>query len=298
MRLRKLPEASGIRARLLAAADLAHGRTAPLASRGHRRHDLDREPAQHPHRRPRGPLCPLAWCRGVRGPDDLDPGDHVPVVEPEPRWYKTLDGGPGPSETWRDPLVIRDPDGDGWHMLICARGGGRAQRRRRGRPRPQRRPADLGARPAADRARRRLRAARGGPGLGRRRGALAGVHLSPPGADGRADRRRWWGVLHLVGRGESLLGPWDFTRAQPFRPEPDLFAAPLGPTGPTAGYCSGSATPTPRVCSRSTCWTRPRCVATVTHSCCADRSGHRVQHRRGQHRAARGTKRGTSCISA
>ena len=48
-----------------------------------------------------------------------------------------------------------------------------------------------------------------------------------PRADGRADRRRWWGVLHLVGRGESLLGPWDFTRAQPFRPEPDLFAAPL-----------------------------------------------------------------------
>ena len=33
---------------------------------------------------------------------------------------------PTASETWRDPLVLRDPDGDGWHMLVAAR----ARRRR------------------------------------------------------------------------------------------------------------------------------------------------------------------------
>ena len=27
----------------------------------------------------------------------------------------------GRSETWRDPLAIPDPDGDGWHLLITAR---------------------------------------------------------------------------------------------------------------------------------------------------------------------------------
>src|ERR671932_384240 len=48
-------------------------------------------------------------------------------------WYKTLDLAPpgttGPalttaSETWRDPLVLPDPGGDGWHMLLTARAVG------------------------------------------------------------------------------------------------------------------------------------------------------------------------------
>ena len=46
------------------------------------------------------------------------------------RWYKTLATTPrrprvptceDSSETWRDPVVFADPDGDGWHMLITAR---------------------------------------------------------------------------------------------------------------------------------------------------------------------------------
>ena len=36
-----------------------------------------------------------------------------PLVEPDPRWYE---------QAWRDPWVYPDPSGDGWHMLITARG--------------------------------------------------------------------------------------------------------------------------------------------------------------------------------
>jgi len=45
-----------------------------------------------------------------------------PLVQADSRWYETL-GGPSPwrDEHWRDPWVMPDPDGDGWHMLITAR---------------------------------------------------------------------------------------------------------------------------------------------------------------------------------
>ena len=42
----------------------------------------------------------------------------------DPRWYQTLTDDPTASETWRDPLVLADPGGDGWHMLVCARASG------------------------------------------------------------------------------------------------------------------------------------------------------------------------------
>jgi beta-fructofuranosidase len=44
-----------------------------------------------------------------------------PLVVPDPRWYSAA--------AWRDPFVLRDPDGDGWHMLICARVAGAPRRR-------------------------------------------------------------------------------------------------------------------------------------------------------------------------
>jgi beta-fructofuranosidase len=44
----------------------------------------------------------------------------APVVTLDPRFYRTLDGDPAASETWRDPFVYRDLDGD-WRMLITAR---------------------------------------------------------------------------------------------------------------------------------------------------------------------------------
>lgn len=45
----------------------------------------------------------------------------TPPLEADPTWYERLDAGTWPDEAWRDPYVIADPDGDGWHMLITAR---------------------------------------------------------------------------------------------------------------------------------------------------------------------------------
>ncbi|GAA4606324.1 beta-fructofuranosidase [Actinoplanes octamycinicus] len=44
-----------------------------------------------------------------------------PLLCADPRWYETIDQMDWHEETWRDPWVLRDPDGDGWHMLITAR---------------------------------------------------------------------------------------------------------------------------------------------------------------------------------
>lgn len=45
-------------------------------------------------------------------------GPHA-VVTTDARWYEqyAVSGRP---EAWRDPWVVRDPDGHGWHMLITA----------------------------------------------------------------------------------------------------------------------------------------------------------------------------------
>jgi beta-fructofuranosidase len=61
----------------------------------------------------------------------------APLAIPDPRWYKTLADYPdvsttGPaldtvSETWRDPYAVRDPGGDGWHLLVTARAVGAAR---------------------------------------------------------------------------------------------------------------------------------------------------------------------------
>ena len=47
------------------------------------------------------------------------PADRVP--DADPRWYQTHDARAGTGETWRDPWVFADPDGEGWHMLVTAR---------------------------------------------------------------------------------------------------------------------------------------------------------------------------------
>ena len=59
---------------------------------------------------------------GLAESDDLSAWRRVgdrPLLDPDPRWYRTIDGTA--SETWRDPFVFPDPGGDGWHMLITAR---------------------------------------------------------------------------------------------------------------------------------------------------------------------------------
>lgn len=53
----------------------------------------------------------LTWTR--------DPAN--PILRADPRWYEVL-GESWPGENWRDPWVYPDPDGDGWHMLVTARG--------------------------------------------------------------------------------------------------------------------------------------------------------------------------------
>lgn len=52
------------------------------------------------------------------------------VIRSDPRWYETLGESEWPEEAWRDPWVFRDPDGDGWHMLITARGKSGAMKQR------------------------------------------------------------------------------------------------------------------------------------------------------------------------
>jgi hypothetical protein len=47
------------------------------------------------------------------------PGDGP--LSADPRWYETLEQGSWRDESWRDPWVFADPDGDGWHMLLTAR---------------------------------------------------------------------------------------------------------------------------------------------------------------------------------
>ncbi|MBK8458998.1 MAG: hypothetical protein WAS07_11010 [Micropruina sp.] len=44
-----------------------------------------------------------------------------PILRADPRWYEQLADGQWHDEAFRDPWVLPDPDGNGWHMLITAR---------------------------------------------------------------------------------------------------------------------------------------------------------------------------------
>jgi len=159
-----------------------------------------------------------------------------PTLQVDGRWYKTLHLAPpgtsGPdlatvSETWRDPLVLPDPGGDGWHMLVTARGLGAGRN-------------DDGV--IAHATSSDLLTWRVGPPLSRAGAGFGQLEvLQSKVIDGR-------GVLvftchpqemtpeRVAGSGEyctwSLpapgpLGPWDVAQARPFTADPDLFAAPL-----------------------------------------------------------------------
>ena len=47
----------------------------------------------------------------------------APTVDADPRWYELAGETAWRDESWRDPWVLPDPAGDGWHMLITARTG-------------------------------------------------------------------------------------------------------------------------------------------------------------------------------
>jgi beta-fructofuranosidase len=44
-----------------------------------------------------------------------------PLIESNQHWYESIEQTKWHDEAWRDPWVFRDPDSDGWHMLITAR---------------------------------------------------------------------------------------------------------------------------------------------------------------------------------
>jgi len=48
--------------------------------------------------------------------------EQNPLVQADSRWYETAGGeAPWQDEHWRDPFVMADPGGNGWHLLITAR---------------------------------------------------------------------------------------------------------------------------------------------------------------------------------
>ncbi len=181
---------------------------------------------------------------GMAASDDLTTWRRVgdrPLLLADPRWYQTLgsevpvpDGlvpDPAASETWRDPFVFRDPDGDGWHMLVTAR--------RRGASRFD--DGVLAHARSADLVSWEL-----GPPVSHPEGfgqievpqvrVVAGrpvlVFTCHP--DEQAEFRKQahghyctWSVPADTMTGDATTGRWDLTRARPLRAEPQLFAAPL-----------------------------------------------------------------------
>lgn len=168
---------------------------------------------------------------GLAESDDLFTWRRVgdkPLLEADPQWYMTLgiEDDPRASETWRDPFVFRDPDGDGWHMNICAR--------KPGAPRlndgviaharswdllnwdllpPLSEPAGFGQIEVAQ------------PVVIDGQPVLAFTchwQEQMPETIQRWGEHCTWSIP-----GDSVTGPWDVSRARPFRAEPDLFAAPL-----------------------------------------------------------------------
>jgi beta-fructofuranosidase len=150
-----------------------------------------------------------------------------PAVEVDPRWYKTLEDDPAASETWRDPFVFRDPDGDGWRMLITARARGAA--RHDDGVLAQARSADLrtwevGPPVSAP-----------GAGFGQLEVAQVRVLDGQPllvftchpqeQTAGRIERSGRFCTWTVTAAGPA--GPWDVDAARPFEAEPTLFAAPL-----------------------------------------------------------------------
>ncbi|WP_323097423.1 glycosyl hydrolase [Intrasporangium sp. YIM S08009] len=159
-----------------------------------------------------------------------------PALRVDPHHYKTLSSHPGltegpdlegSSETWRDPLVLPDPDGDGWHLLVTARARDAASH-------------DDGVIAhawSADLDAWEVRPPLSAPGAGfgqlevLRSQVVDGVPIlvftchpdeMTPERRRDADGCCTWSVPS-----PGLLGPWDLTRARPFRADPTLFAAPV-----------------------------------------------------------------------
>jgi beta-fructofuranosidase len=164
---------------------------------------------------------------GAATSDDLvtwhrQPG---PVTEADPRWYEKLDLDAWIDEAWRDPWVVADPDGDGWHMLVTARvpGGDAAGR------------GVVGHARSADLTTWEVQPPLTAPaGFGQMEVPQVAVVDGLPvllfccWPDRMSQERRSsrpTGGMWVV-PGESLLGPWDLERATTFA-HPSLYAARL-----------------------------------------------------------------------
>jgi beta-fructofuranosidase len=150
----------------------------------------------------------------------------APLVAPDPRWYVTLEQDPEASATWRDPFVFRDPGGDGWHMLITARGRGL----------PRRRDGVVGHARSADMITWELGAPVSEPGgfgeleVSQARivdGQPLLVFTCHPDQQTNEQIDRFGRFCTWSVAGESLTGPWELDQARPFTGEPALTAAPL-----------------------------------------------------------------------
>ena len=170
---------------------------------------------------------------GVVESDDLHHWRRTtdaPALSADGRWYKTLDEDPSASETWRDPFVFRDPGGDGWHMLVTARlkgterydDGVLAHARSQDlvswevQPPVSGDPSGFGQIEVPQ-----VHVVDGRPVL------VFTCHPEEQSEARKAEHGHWctWSVVGEPGG--SLLGPWDLSKAVPFRAEPTLFAAPL-----------------------------------------------------------------------
>ncbi len=170
---------------------------------------------------------------GVVESDDLFVWRRVldrPVLPPTGAPYQTLAEDPSASETWRDPFVFRDPDGDGWHLLVTARLAGA----------PRFDDGVLAHARSHDLLTWEVQPPASGPpsGFGQLEVPQVRVveehpvlvftcHPEEQSAARKAEHGLWctWSVVGEPGA--PVTGPWDVSRAVPFTAEPTLFAAPL-----------------------------------------------------------------------
>ncbi len=156
-------------------------------------------------------------------------GGGEPILTADPRWYELDASGPFGAVAWRDPFVIADPAGDGYHALITAR-------RREGLPASR---GVIGHAVSPDLRRWEARPPLAGPegfaelevpqvvdlgGDSLLVFCTAAIHVSD-------ERRTSSGVAGPTGtyvcRGPGPLGPFDGPLSEPMRPVTELYAGKL-----------------------------------------------------------------------
>jgi beta-fructofuranosidase len=165
---------------------------------------------------------------GMAESDDLVTWRRVgdqPLVNPDRRWYRTLEEDAAASETWRDPFVFKDDAGD-WHMLITARA----------KDAPRLRDGVLAHALSADTLTWELQPPLTKPaGFGQIEvpqvrlldGQWVLVFTCHPEEQCAEQIAKFGDFSTWYVLGQSPTGPWNIADARPFQYEPKLFAAPL-----------------------------------------------------------------------